>query len=279
MLRSLLICGLIAGACAGLLATGFAELAGEPPIDNAISFEARQAEAAGEAPEPELVSRAVQRTAGLLTAAVVYGLALGGLFALAFGYVYGRVAREGPRGTALWLAASAFAVLFLVPFIKYPANPPGVGSPDTIGHRTLLQLTMVAISVVAAIAAVRVRRAASRRVSPTGAAAIAGAAYLAMVVVAGLAMPAVQEVPRAFPATTLWQFRQASVGMNAVLWATIGVLFAVAAPRVMAARAARPGLATRTAHRGMRARVSTSDTERDGVPTRLRPRHLRRRHP
>jgi predicted cobalt transporter CbtA len=240
MLRNLLICGLIAGACAGLLATGFAELAGEPSIDNAISFEARQARAAGEAPEPHLVSRGVQKTAGLLTAAVVYGLALGGLFALAFGYVYGRVARTSPRRTALWLAASAFAVLFLVPFIKYPANPPGVGNPDTIGERTLLKLAMIAISLLAAIAAVRLRRAASARVSPAGAAAIAGAAYLAIVGVAGLVMPAVQEVPRAFPATTLRQFRYASVGMNAVLWATIGLLFAVAVTRVMAGRPVVP---------------------------------------
>jgi len=245
MLRNLLIWGLIAGACAGLLATGFAALAGEPSVDNAISFEARQAKAAGEAPEPVLVSREVQRTVGLLTAAVVYGLALGGLFALAFGYVYGRVARTSPRATALWLMVSAFAVLFLVPFIKYPANPPGVGNPETIGERTLLQLAMMAISLLAAIAAVRVRRAALTRVSPASAAAIAGAVYIAIVVVAGLAMPAVQEVRRAFPATTLWQFRQASVGMNAVLWATIGLLFAAAVPRVMAgrpvlARSARP---------------------------------------
>jgi hypothetical protein len=237
VLRNLLICGLIAGACAGVLATGFAELAGEPSIDNAISFQARQAQAAGQAPEPDLVSRGVQSTVGLLTAAVVYGLALGGLFALAFGYVYGRVARTSPRRTALWLAASAFAVLFLVPFIKYPANPPGVGRPDTIGDRTLLQLAMMAISLLAAIAAVRVRRAASARVSPAGAAAIAGAAYIAIV---GLAMPAVHEVPGAFPATTLRQFRQASVGMNAVLWATIGLLFAAAVSRVMAGRPVLP---------------------------------------
>jgi hypothetical protein len=227
MLRKLLICGLLAGACAGLLATGFAELAGEPSIDAAISFEAHQTAAAGEAPQPDLVSRDVQRSAGLLTAAVVYGLALGGLFALAFAYVYGRMARTSPRRTALWLAAAAFAVLFLVPFIKYPANPPGVGDPGTIGDRTLLQLAMMAISLLGAIAAVRLRRA-----------AIAGAAYIVIVVVAGLAMPAVQEVPRAFPATALWQFRQASVGMNAVLYATIGLLFAAAVPHVMAGRPA-----------------------------------------
>jgi hypothetical protein len=99
---------------------------------------------------------------------------------------------------------------------------------------------MMAISLLAAIAAVRVRGAASARVSPAGAAATAGAAYLAIVVVAGLAMPAVHEVPRAFPATTLRRFRQASAGMNAVLWATIGLLFAAAATRVMAGRPVLP---------------------------------------
>jgi Probable cobalt transporter subunit (CbtA) len=238
MLRTLLIWGLIAGACAGLIATAFAELGGERAIDQAIAFEGRQAAAAGEAPEPEMVSREVQSTAGLLTAAVVYGVALGGLFALAFGYVYGRVTRTSPRTTALWLAASAFAVLFLVPFIKYPANPPGVGRAETIGDRTLLQLAMTAISLLAAIAAVRVRRTASARVAPAAAATLAGATYLVIVLLAGRSLPAVHELPRGFPATTLWEFRQASVGMNAVLWATIGLLFAAAVPRVMAGRSA-----------------------------------------
>ena len=145
MIRNLLVCGFIAGACGGLLATGFAELAGEPAINSAISFEEAQAEAAGQAPEPEMVSRDIQRSVGLLTAAVVYGLALGGLFALAFAAIYGRVGRVSPAKTALWLAAGAFVVVYLVPFLKYPANPPSVGNPDTIGHRTLLYVVMIAI--------------------------------------------------------------------------------------------------------------------------------------
>jgi hypothetical protein len=236
VLRNLLICGLVAGACAGVLATGFAELAGEPSINGAISFESRHAAAAGDAPGHELVSRGVQSTVGLLTAAVVYGLALGGLFALAFGYVYGRVARTSPRSTALSLAASAFVVIFLVPFIKYPAVPPGVGNPDTIGYRTLLLASMIGSSLLAAVVAVRLRRAASARVTPEGATAIAGVVYVAIVAAAAVAMPAVNEVPRAFPATTLWEFRQASVGMNGVLWATIGVVFAAVVPHVMANR-------------------------------------------
>ena len=32
-------------------------------------------------------------------------------------------------------------------------------------------------------------------------------------------------VPAAFPATALWRFRLASVGVQAVLWATLGIGF------------------------------------------------------
>ena len=96
MLRTLLIWGMLAGACGGLLATGFAEIAGEPAINRAIAFEDAQAKAAGEAPAPELVPRDIQRSFGLITAALVYGLALGGIFALVFAGVYGRVTRGSP---------------------------------------------------------------------------------------------------------------------------------------------------------------------------------------
>ena len=109
MLRTLLICGLLAGFCAGLLATGFAGSRGarREPGDRLRGG----APAAGRGrPGAELVSRDLQSTLGLLTAAVVYGLALGGLFALAFAWAYGRVSPgAGPARTALWLAALAFA--------------------------------------------------------------------------------------------------------------------------------------------------------------------------
>lgn len=239
MIRNLLVCGLIAGACGGLLATGFAELAGEPAINQAISFEDAQAKAAGETSEPELVSRGIQRSVGLLTAAVVYGLALGGLFALAFAAIYGRIGRASPAKTALWLAAAAFVVVYLVPFVKYPANPPSVGNPETIGHRTLLYVVMIAISVLAAIAAVRLRSVLSRRGLGSAATVAVGVSYLAIVVVAGIALPGIHEVPANFPATTLWSFREASIGMQAVVWTTIGLVFAALAQRAMSGKPTR----------------------------------------
>ena len=157
MLRNLLICGLIAGLCGGLLATGFARLAGEAPIDRAIAFERPEAKAAGEHQEAPIVSRTLQKSLGLLTAAVVYGLSLGGLFGLAFAAVYGRVGRASPARTSILLAAFAFVAIYLVPFVKYPANPPSVGDPDTIRKRTALYLIMILISLLAAVAAVQLR--------------------------------------------------------------------------------------------------------------------------
>jgi hypothetical protein len=240
MFRKLLICGLVAGACGGALATGFATIAGEPSVDRAIAYEhgraLRAAKAVGMQRDvvfPETVPRSVQKSAGLLTAAVVYGLALGGVFALVFGLAYGRVARAGPRATAYGLAAAAFVVVYLVPFLKYPASPPGTTSPDTVGRRTLLYVTMLAISVLAAIAAGRLRPRLEARFGPYPGKLWTGLAFLVVVIGAGVALPSINEVPPGFPAKTLWQFREASVGMQAVLWLTIGIVFAWAVERVM----------------------------------------------
>ncbi len=240
MLRNLLICGLLAGLCGGLLATGFARVVGEGSVAQAIAFEDKQAHAAGQHDEAPVVSRAVQKSFGLLTAAVVYGLSIGGIFALAFVAAYGRVGRASPARTSIWLAASAFVVVYLVPFVKYPANPPSVGDPATIGKRTAVYLVMILVSVLAAIAAVRLRGLLAERWTGTAATLAAGAGYLAVVVVAGLALPAIHEVPKTFPAETLYRFRESSIGMQAVLWATIGLVFAGTAGRVMAGQTIIP---------------------------------------
>jgi hypothetical protein len=115
MARALLIRGMLADGLAGLLACGFAWIFGEPQVDVAIGFEQHMHAAAGEASQPEIVSRAVQSTAGLLTSILVYGCALGGIFSLVFAYAYGRFGSLDPRATAATLAAAGFLTLILVP--------------------------------------------------------------------------------------------------------------------------------------------------------------------
>jgi hypothetical protein len=118
----------------------------------------------------------------LATGVVVYGCALGGVFALVFAYAYG-VGPLSPRGTAAPLAAIAFVTLILVPQVKYPANPPAVGDPATIGGRTGLYFTMIALSVIAAIAAMSTRDQFVPRLGGWNSALLGGAAYLFVIAV------------------------------------------------------------------------------------------------
>ena len=159
---NLLLRGMIAGLIASLLAFGFAKVYGEPQVDRAIAFEEQQSHAGGAAEahehEEEIVSRDVQSSFGLLTGVVVYGTALGGLFALAFAFISGRLVRLSPRATAGLLAAAGFLALYIVPFLKYPANPPAVGLGETIGHRTQLYFAMIVFSLAALAIAISAGR-------------------------------------------------------------------------------------------------------------------------
>lgn len=233
MVRSLLVRGMLVGAVAGLLAFAFAFVFGEPQVQHAIDFEEQLARASNEPAEAELVSRGVQRTVGLLSGTVVLGVALGGMFALAFAWAYGRIGALSPRVTAAVLALAAYLTIVLVPFTKYPANPPTVGNPDTIDRRTVLFLTMIAISVLAAIAAGRVRRGMLERLGAWNAALVAVAAFVVIVAAAQLVLPAVHETPAGFPADVLYRFRLASLGIQLTLWTTIGLGFGAAVQRML----------------------------------------------
>lgn len=255
MARRVLLWGMLAGLCGGVLAAGFAEVAAEPAIDAAIAFEESQAAhphdhgSAGHSHESEPVSREVQRAAGLPVAAGLYGVAVGGLFGLGFAVAYGRVGSGGPAKTAAWLAAIGFAVVVLVPFVKYPANPPAVGDPNTVDTRTQLFLIMIAISILIAVAAVRLLRSMQGRWSPPVAALLAAGAYAAIVTAAAIALPAAEAAPRDFPASTLWEFRAAALGTQAVLWAAMGLTFAIGARRALDRGRARVGAERWTAWR------------------------------
>jgi Probable cobalt transporter subunit (CbtA) len=261
MVGSFLLRGMLVGAVAGLLAFGFARAFGEPEIDHAISFEEMtkaaphahgeahthgdahthgEAHAGAEAPEPELVSRTTQSGIGLATGVLVYGAAVGGLFALVFAFAYGRVGRLGPRATAALLALGAYVAVVLVPNIKYPANPPAIGHADTIGSRTALFFLMILISVFALALAVTLARRLSAQFGAWNAAILAGAAFIVVIAIAQYALPTINEIPDQFSAAVLWRFRVASLGIHAVMWTTIGLLFGALTERAMATQFGQP---------------------------------------
>ncbi|MBB5406549.1 putative cobalt transporter CbtA [Paraburkholderia sp. HC6.4b] len=225
MVGKLLVRGMLAGIVAGLLTFAFARIVGEPQVDQAISFEEKAAAARGDAPEPEIVSRQTQAGLGLLTGVVTYGAAFGGLFSLVFAYAYGRAGTLSVRALSAWLALGAFITLVIVPNIKYPANPPSVGDPETIGTRTGLFFLMIAISLATMVFSLKVRRRAAAKLGAWNGSIVAGLLFVVIIAAVQLSMPVINEVPAAFPAVLLWKFRVAAIGMQVVMWTTIGLLF------------------------------------------------------
>jgi predicted cobalt transporter CbtA len=250
MAGTLLLRGMLIGIVAGLLCFSFLKIVGEPQVDRAIAFETQlddaKAKAATQAliakglpapkeePEPELVSRPVQAGIGLFTGVMIYNVAFGGLFALAFALAYGRMGDFGPRAAAALLAVLGLIAVYIVPNLKYPANPPSVGDPATIGMRTALYFSMIAISLAMMIAAGMLRLRLLARYGAWNTFLIAAGAYLIVVVVVGLALPPINEVPAEFPAVVLWQFRIASLGAQLIMWATIGLVFGAVTERAAA---------------------------------------------
>ncbi len=101
----------------------------------------------------------MQASWGLLTGVMVYSTAFGGLFALVFAFANGRVSNSlSPRTVAALLALTGIVAVYIVPNLKYPANPPSVGHPDTIGIRTQLYFTMMALSIAAMVGAAVLRK-------------------------------------------------------------------------------------------------------------------------
>ncbi len=246
--RTFLVRGLLAGLIAGVVAFGVAYVVGEPPVSSAIALEES---AAGEAPDAavadhehdaaageaateehshgddeELVSRATQSTWGLATATIVFGIALGGILGLLSAFAVGRLGRLTARASTMLVAGTGFVAVYFVPFLKYPPNPPAVGDPNTIGDRTALYFTMLAISVVAAIAAVVLARRLVTTLGAWNAVLISIAGYVAVVLLAGWLLPVIDEVPADFSADLLWQFRMASLAVQASLYLITGLLLA-----------------------------------------------------
>jgi predicted cobalt transporter CbtA len=236
---------MVAGLVAGVVAFAAARLFGESSVAQAIAVEGAHAAGHHTAEGPEVVSRSIQSTIGLLTATTVFGIGLGGIFALVFGALQGRVALRA-RGLAGVLALAGFVVIYLVPFVKYPPNPPAVGDPGTIGRRTGLYFTMLALSVLVAVLAVLAARALESRIGTWNAVVSGGLLFVCAAGLVSWAMPVINEVGSDFPAATLYQFRLASVGVQLALWTTIGLVFGALTDRSLrsAAGQSRERIAT-----------------------------------
>ncbi|WP_305783323.1 CbtA family protein [Symbioplanes lichenis] len=232
----LLLRGLLAGLIAGLFAGTFAYFLGEPKVDAAIAIEEAQAgagEPAGHSHDDEeaLVSRDRQK-GGLFLATGLYGVAMGGLLATAYTVLRRRLRTTDDARAALGLAGAALAGLVLVPFVKYPPNPPAVGDPSTIDQRTISYLSIVVIGLVAVWAGVLAFRSLRPGAAEVARLATGAGAFLLVVLVGYVLLPTIDEVPETFPPSLLYSFRLTSLGTQVTLWLTLGLAFAALLARL-----------------------------------------------
>ncbi|OCB29630.1 cobalt transporter [Mycobacterium malmoense] len=246
--------GLLAGAIGAVLAFAFARLCAEPVIGRAIAFEEGRTDAENahgvHEHGAELFSRGVQSGAGLGFGVLIFGVAMGALFGVLFCVVASRVTSVGPQTLSLLLAAGAFVAVYLVPFVKYPPNPPAVGQAGTIAARTGWYLAMVAASVTLAVAAVWLARPLTARLGTWNGRLLAAGGYVAAVALVMALLPSLDETPAplrdasgaisypGFPADVLYEFRLLALATQLVLWAAIGVVFATFAGRLLGQREA-----------------------------------------
>src|ERR1700760_2914090 len=179
--------GALAGIFAGILGFVFARIFAEPVINQAIDYESgrdswlgARNRAAGRrvAPDgPEIFSRTIQSTVGVATGIIAFAAAMGALIAVAYLVMHGRFSVR-PRNLIWMIAAFGFTGVYLLPFVKYPANPPAIGHTFTITARSQLYLVMVAGSLILLGLAVYLARRLAPRFGMVGAVVLSAIGFL-----------------------------------------------------------------------------------------------------
>jgi hypothetical protein len=179
--------GALSGFVAGVLGFIFARIFAEPIINKAIDYESGRDtvlnalnHAAGRpiAPDgPEIFSRSIQSTIGIATGMIAFSTAMGALIAVAYLVMHGRF-NVRPRNLVWMTAGFGFLGVYLLPFVKYPANPPAIGHTFTVTTRGQLYLTMVACSLILLGLAVWLARKLISRFGMPGAVVLAAVAFL-----------------------------------------------------------------------------------------------------
>ena len=269
MAQRLLLRGLLAGGIAGLLAFLFARIFAEPVISRAIDYESGRDAVQGTLDkalglpvypaDPEIFSRTIQANLGIGAGMILFGAAMGTLFAVVYAVCLGRTGLLRPRTLSVLLAGGGLLAIYLIPFIKYPANPPSIGHSDTIKERSGVYVLMVLASIVLLVLAVLLGRRLQARFGNWNASLMAGGAFIVAIGIVMALLPQLgslaanvatygshaTETPLpltdtkgvivypGFPADDLYTFRLYSVTAQLILWSAIGLIFAPLAERLL----------------------------------------------
>lgn len=213
---------LLAGAIAGTILGAINQVAVEPYIDYAVELEMQNTNQSSQIINPaEFTAYRLWQRGGEIVAGTILGLSIGSLFGIVFAYTHSSVPGSNNKKKALIVAGIMWFVLFLIPALKYPANPPAVGDPETIYYRQSLYVAFLVISGFSALGlAFLYRKMGALNIKK----AIIPAAYAAIISGAYLAMPANPD-PINAPMDLVMGFRITSAITISMFWGLLGVIF------------------------------------------------------
>ncbi len=215
---------LLAGATAGTILGILNQFIVEPYVEQAIELENEKAAAEeGEIINPvEFNNYRYWQRGGDIVAGTILGTSIAALFGIVFAYSRKLIPSSSNKKKALILAGIMWFVLFLVPALKYPANPPAVGDPETIYYRQSLYIVYLAISgftiLGAALMYVKVRTIQSKKKVAIGA-----AIYAVIMVASYMALPPNPDEINP-PMDLVTSFRIASGFTMSIFWALLGII-------------------------------------------------------
>ena len=147
-----LLSGCFAGTIYGALNLAIVE----PYLDDAINIENQKMFTSGEADDTpkfwvEYYEYRSWQKGGEVLAGAILGTSIGALFGIVYALSKNSLPSRNNIGKTLILAGLMWFTLFVIPFLKYPANPPTVGDADTVVLRGILYLSFIAISGFSAV--------------------------------------------------------------------------------------------------------------------------------
>ena len=147
---------LVSGFVAGVIHGTVNLVIVEPYLDEAIEIENQNLFATGLAEDTpqfwaEYSSYRDWQKSGQLLAGGILGMSIGALFGIVFAYSRNSLPKGHTLKKTFVLAAIMWLTIFIIPFLKYPANPPTVGDVDTVVLRSILYLSFIAISGFSAV--------------------------------------------------------------------------------------------------------------------------------
>lgn len=212
---------LLAGVISGLAYGGINLFTVEPFIDKAVGIETQNRINAGEEVNiNELASYRSWQKSGEVVAGMILGVSFASLYAIVYGYTRKSLPGSSDIKKGLVLASIVWFTIFMIPFIKYPGNPPAVGEPETIYYRQALYIAFIAISGLGALGFAFLYR----RMSSSSKKFIVPALYAAYIAGFYFAMPPNPD-PIKIPMELVTNFRIVSAATATVFWIILGAVF------------------------------------------------------